>query len=270
MKRFLLTTTCVTLAAMAIAQEPPKPGSQQPSTQPPTSQQPRSNTDVNRTGQTGATANDAILATWLIVDNENEVALSRIALQKAQSAEVKQFAQQMVDDHGRMIQKLQQFSGSSMRGTTGGTAGGSNDPSKRTTDDPSKRTTDDPMKRTADAKDSKGEYPAGQPAEASGVRTMAGGLDHERLIRDLGRQCQESATKLLMEKQGADFDRCYMGMQLGAHMKAVDTLEVFRNHASPNLRPVVEEALPTVQMHLQHVKDIVKKTEVASSEGARK
>jgi predicted outer membrane protein len=257
MKRFLVTTTCATLATVALCQEPPAhpPGHPQ---QPTTTQQPRNNTQPGAQSgtQTQSAANDATLVTWLLVDNENEIALSRIALQKAQSAEVKQFAQQMIDDHGKMVQKLQQLGGANRVSTAGGDT---------TRPDPNRPA--DPTKRATDAK---GEYPAGQPMEASGVRSIAGGIDHERLIRDLGRKCQESSTKMLQEKQGAEFDKCYMGMQLGAHMKAVDMLEVFRNYASPSLRPAIEEALPTVQMHLQHAKDIAKKTEVASADATRK
>lgn len=40
--------------------------------------------------------------------NIAEVATARIALQKGQSAEVKKFAQQMVDDHSKGLQEVQQ------------------------------------------------------------------------------------------------------------------------------------------------------------------
>src|SRR5512134_794437 len=53
----------------------------------------------------GSAATDAILVTWLLTGNSNEIALARLAQQKAQSNEVKQFAQKMIDDHGQLAQK---------------------------------------------------------------------------------------------------------------------------------------------------------------------
>lgn len=88
-----------------------------------------------------------------------------------------------------------------------------------------------------------------------------GDLDHKRLLRDLGRKHRETATKELQSKQGAEFDRCYIGMQVGMHSKTVDCLQVFRNYASPSLRTSIDEALPTVQMHLEQAKELAKKNE---------
>src|SRR5690242_11340539 len=52
---------------------------------------------------------DAFLANWVLTANNNEVTLSQIAQQMAQSDEVKQFAQKMVTDHQQAATKLQQF-----------------------------------------------------------------------------------------------------------------------------------------------------------------
>ena len=52
---------------------------------------------------------DGILATWLLIENNNEIALSQIAQQRAQDPEVKQFAQSMVEAHRQMAQGLQPF-----------------------------------------------------------------------------------------------------------------------------------------------------------------
>ena len=186
---------------------------------------------------------DSVLTTWLLVDNENEIAIARIGVQRATNPDVKQFAQRMIDDHGTFVQKLNQVS-------TSGARVGQTD---RTGQEP---TRNDPSR-------------TGQPADASGIRAL-GSFDHERLVRELGQKCLESTTKMLQEKQGAEFDRCFMGMQIGMHTKAADTLEVFRNHASSTLKPTLDEGLKTVQTHLQHAKELVKRTEVASADGARK
>ena len=234
MNTALLTASIATLTAGLFLQDPQRPPT--PTSQPPATQD----------GRSSATAtNDAILVTWLLVDNENEVALSRIALQKAQNAEVKQFAQQMVDDHGRMVQKLNAMAGTGARTPVG---------ADTTRSDPTRPADSGRRDASLDSK----------PMDASGVRVV-GAIDHERLIRDLGRQCLESHSRILQEKQGAEFDRCYMGMQVGAHVKAVDTVEVFRNYASPALRPSLDEALPTLQQHLQHAKTLAKQVDDAKT-----
>lgn len=246
-KSFPSITSALLVSCVLLAQEPPQ--------RPPVGKQP---TPVAQDTQMKSEG-DSLLTTWLTVDNENEIAIARIGVQRATNPDVKQFAQRMIDDHGQFVQKLNQVSTTGARGgelrrdpttgeikrepSTGET--GKTDPSRT---DPSR---------------------TGQPADASGIRAL-GAFDQERLVRELGQKCLESATKMLSEKQGAEFDRCFMGMQLGMHMKAADTLEVFRNHASATLKPTLEEGLKTVQTHLQHAKDLVKRTEVASADGARK
>jgi predicted outer membrane protein len=248
---FLVVCSTMFLNAVAPTQEPPnrQPGNQPQNVPPRTSQ---------LQGQTAS--NDSYLITTLLVENENEVALARIALQRAQSPEVKQFAQKMIDDHGQFVQKLQ-----TANTATGARPGNvPNDP----TAGRDKPGTD--PKGTDPKADKPGADPLppgrreGIPADASTGRGTGLTLDHERLARDLGRKCLESSTALLNEKQGADFDRCFMGMQVGAHVKAVDMLEVYRTYASESLRPTLEEGLKTVQMHLQHAKDLAKQTDMVA------
>ena len=263
---FRMLTVSLFAGAVLLAQEPPtRTTPTTPPTTPPATQD---------RGTASQAQGDSILATWLLVDNENEIAIARIALQRATNPEVKKFAQTMIDDHGKMVQKLQPLAvGTSARvghaGTeprrTPETGSGASPTGNPPTGKPP--TTGTPAET---GRDPKGEYPVGTPRDASGVHAM-GELDHERLIRDLGRQCLASTTKALQEKQGAEFDRCFMAMQVGAHMKAVDHIEVFRTFASPALKPTLDEGLKTMQAHLQHAKDLAKRTDtsVASNTPAK-
>ena len=72
------------------------------------------------------------------------------------------------------------------------------------------------------------------PAGASQLPSMRE-LDHVALLKELGRECLSSSRRALEEKQGADFDRCYVVMAIGAHMKANDAMTVFQRHASDGL-----------------------------------
>jgi predicted outer membrane protein len=274
-KRYAIWLAPVMMSSIVCAQDPTRPVTPTNPTTPSTT--PSTTPTTVPSMRMASETNDSVLLTWLIVDNENEIALSRIALQRATNPEVKQFAQQMIDDHTKMVQKLQQASATAKVGQLDRTTGrdpsradnpvGRTDPARTdpartdpTRTDPSGRT--DPTRTDPTRNDPLG----ARPADASGVRTLGnlGGLDHERLIRDLGRQCLQSHTQILQEKQGAEFDKCFMGMQVGAHVKAVDTLTVFQNYASDALRPTLAEGLTTVQSHLQHAKDLAKRTETAS------
>ncbi len=62
-------------------------------------------------GQQGEQLNYAIAA-CLLDHNKAEVELSKMAVDHAKNDQVKQFAEQMVKDHTKMVEKLQQFVGS--------------------------------------------------------------------------------------------------------------------------------------------------------------
>ena len=174
---------------------------------------------------------DTILATWLIVANDNEVALAKLALQSAQSKDVKQFAQQMVDDHGAFQKQLQAFAGAAKP------ADGSTPPKS----DSGK----------ADAK----------PVEASGTTAGKAAFDHQALLRDVGKQCLASATRMLADQKGAAFDHAFMQLQVGNHVMMADLLEVFGNHATTALRPTLVSGLATVRGHLDHAKMLCAQSE---------
>jgi predicted outer membrane protein len=199
--------------------------------------------------QGSAQQGDAILATWLLVANNNEIALARLALQKAQSDEVKQFAQTMIDEHGQFALKLQPFADS---GTTVDRDAPAGDKDKK--DKKGERGTSD----HGDAGRDQGGH---EPKDASGARpaSMPGAFDHVGLIRDLGRKCLETETKMLGEKAGADFDRCYIQMQVGAHVKMADMVEVFRTRASDRLRPTLDAGQKTIQAHVARAKALCEK-----------
>jgi len=220
------------------------------------------------TSATGASSrmDDGILATWILIENNNEIELSQLAATRASDPEVKQFAQKMVDEHRAMGGKLQTFA--SVAGYTGSSAGRAPGGASNASGTDSGRSAGDGAKPTDGSK------PAGDPgkqadptdrASPGSTRATASGIDHVALLQELGSQCLQSARKELEAKSGAEFDRCYTGMALGAHMKVNDQLTVFQRHASPELRSVFAEGQKTVQAHLEHAKQLAKKLEGKSS-----
>lgn len=184
---------------------------------------------------------DEMLASWLMAGCNNEVAIARIAVRKAQNVDVKQFAQKMSEDHAKLAAKLLPFAGTDAKvGSTPRAA----------------------TKGSTDA--GKGER---EPAEASGGRAPVanGGFDHIALIRDLSKRCLESQVKVLEAKTGTDFDQSFMRAQVGLHTQAVIMVEVFSKYASGDLLPTLEAAGTTLRAHLEQAEALCEKCE----EGAK-
>jgi len=199
--------------------------------------------------RTTPNGSDGVLAGWLLVDSNNEVALAQVAEQKAQSNEVKQFARQMISDHGEMGQKLQRFAAQ---------AGFTITPSSTTPTTPPTSGNDD-LDRNAERGRRQGEIPEqGVRPRDMGIGT--GPIDAQ-LIQELGQQCQQSARQELEQKSGTDFDRAYMTMMVAEHMRAKDMLTVFQRHVSGELRSALEEGQRTVETHLRHAQELCKQLE---------
>jgi predicted outer membrane protein len=208
---------------------------------------------------------DGQLAACLIIGNQKEVAVSRQAEQHLQHEDVKKFAQQMVQDHEKFATQLQQFAEQggfqqAQLAIDGTARTGSSDAITRSRTEPPRSTTE--------------RNPNAPNPGASRAAARSEALDQQgtaqQLIsieREVAQQCVESATKMLNEKQGAEADRCYVGMQIGAHMGMVDKLEVFSRHASPELQAVLQQGLKTTQQHLDHAKKLAKQLEGQAKTG---
>lgn len=234
---FHIPLVFVAVASIAAVQDPAQPNPQ--TTKPPAKpeNQDPATSDV-------AERSDRVLAAWLIVDNNNEVELAKIALERSKNDEVKRFAQMMVDDHTAFAQKLREFA----PGIGGLDSMGDKTQADKTP--PAGSTEPQPTTPREDG--------TRRPARDNDMRPVhTAGLDHIELIRDLGRKCLESAKLELNPKQDAEFDLCFVGMQLMAHQQMADKLEVFQRYASPNMRETLDSGLQTVRTHKDHVKKLM-------------
>jgi predicted outer membrane protein len=84
------------------------------------------------------------------------------------------------------------------------------------------------------------------------------GFDIVSLKHELGEKCLASTKDMLKEKEGAEFDKCYMGQQLMAHMQMLDTLKVFKRHADGQFADLIQNGIGTTEDHLRHAKKLVK------------
>jgi len=211
---------------------------------------------------------DRYLASCLLFKNQAEVQLSEIAQQKSENAEVKQFAQQMIQDHRKLIEQLQPLA-AMQRDTIRGTSG--------------TRETSDATTRTSDAPALPGSPDASPTTSPSGIaatpstdttkevrtgaavadRLAAGGGLHQlgQIEKQIGDRCLQMAKEELQQKSGAEFDKCFVASAIGAHMHALAELEVIGKQTQGKLAQVAQAAQPTVQQHLEHAKQLMAQLE---------
>jgi predicted outer membrane protein len=251
-----VTTTGLLFAAGAMAQNQPparQPLQRDPAAAP---QQARPQTRTQASPQT-----DGQLAACLIVDNHNEIALAQLAQQRAQDAEVKAFAQRLMQDHEKFVARLQQFAAAGGYDIPRPSAAGAREVQRARPD------LDDPN-RPRPAAPGNPQTPRGeaaapaQPAAPAGRPIAAGpGLDIVRLKQELGEKSLASTRQALEEKPESEFDKCFLIQQGMAHMMMQDTLEVFANHASGELRAALEDAQKTTKSHLETAKKLAERLE---------
>ena len=253
----LAASTIALMASAAVAQN-------QNQNQNPNAAQPAATAPQNaeQAKATNASSADAQIAAALVLANRNEVILSQLAQQQAQDPEVKQFAERMIQDHQKMIQTLQAFAGSALS---------ANAQSQATQPAGAARTTDQPAADRAsqpNAQPNAQLQAAALPATRQGERTAVeqattvraqGGLDFVSIQQEMADQCLQSARRELEQKQGAEFDKCYVGMALGAHMHAADAIRVFERHAGSELQKALADGLKTTEEHLAHAKQLMKR-----------
>jgi predicted outer membrane protein len=219
---------------------------------------------------------DHFLAKVIRQANRDEIATAQLAGQRASNPDVKKFAMQMVDDHTRFMNRLQQFEGQhkTMPGAKarGFNQGASNFQSAPATTQ-SSATSD-----TANDHNATGLFQPNPPrssnqpaAPAPGFAGQVAGQDmHARhnaahqfigIMDQVAEKTERSIQRELSQKEGAQFDRCFLSWQVMDHMWLVEALTVFEQNASPGLQPILQEGLQTAQQHLTHAKALLSQLE---------
>ena len=76
------------------------------------------------------------------------------------------------------------------------------------------------------------------------------------LKRQLGEKYIES-MKAEMEK-AENVDQVYLGFEVAANLKLLDTMQVAKQHASPELKLVLQDGIDTTQSQLQEARRLMK------------
>lgn len=236
--------------AVAMAQQAP---TQQ--TRPATPQQSANQTPGVGAADSGRSSHiDQQLRELIAISNEHEVQLAQFAQQKASSDEVKRFAKKMADEHTRFVQQLRGNQASDQQGAQ-------QSPQARTANqNQAGAPNQQPANRAdqADAQRDANNRPSARDNQnfQSNQQAHSGQLDAVQLHRELAQSCLQETKRMLGEKSQAEFDKCYIGSQVGAHLGMLAALQVFERHASGGLAQQIEQAIATTREHLQHAEKL--------------
>jgi hypothetical protein len=86
-------------------------------------------------------------------------------------------------------------------------------------------------------------------------------LDWVAIHQQVADECLSRAEAELQKKEGADFDHCYIGGQIMAHMKVLAELKVVQNYVSVEMKKDLSESMRMTENHLELAKEDCRKCE---------
>jgi predicted outer membrane protein len=205
---------------------------------------------------------EKFLAGCLLAKNKCEVEFAQLAQQQSQNPQVKEFAKMLEQDHQKIVQQLEQLAGGQAGQTTtraesqfqSTSASGQNDAQRQPSD-------------TARLPGSPGATQTTRTetqTEAYGSQEMSGPFAQlAKIEKQIGERQKQAMLDELQQKSGVEFDKCYIGSQVGSHMQSLAALEVISQQQG-KLAQAAQQALPTVQQHLDHAKQLAKQLESGS------
>ena len=223
-----------------------------------------------RQTQTGALNQEVeqYVAACLLAKNKAEIEIAQFAQQQAQTPQVKEFAQQMVQEHRQLVQQLQPLAG--MYG------GASRDAAAQ-----SPGVSSEFESQRSDTTQLPGSPGASQAEPRTATNTAiapqrggsAQGNEALQQLMQIEKQITERHTKAvrqeLQEKQGAEFDKCFLGTQVASHIHMAAALETIAQQGQGRLAQLAQQAQPTVQQHLEHAKQLMEQLERSPQTGGR-
>jgi len=218
------------------------------------------------------------IATCLALGNQEEVALAQFAQQRATNPQVKQFAQMMIQEHQQAIQQMQQavpqlasVQLTSSAASQSGSRSGAGSPERLG----SSGTSGSNATAGADRSTASGGETASTGTSSTGSTTSANqrgassGGGHEQMVefaRTVKQNCLKLSEQSLGQKQGAEFDKAYIGQQIVAHTNMLAELQAAQQFASGSqLQPLIQQGTQMTEHHLAQARTIMEQLEQASA-----
>jgi predicted outer membrane protein len=194
---------------------------------------------------------DTHLVLWLSTDNQAQITLSQLAAEKAKNEKVKQFAQKMVTEHEQCHQKLHEIVQAERQGQDRVREGRLGEGRRRQgLSGQAQNARPDRLRQQRSGQDRTERREVRQTGSAA-VANQLTTIRNEVCERNL-----QAALDELQNKEGADFDKCYMYLQTAAHLSMVNSINVFQQHTSGELQSALQEAGSKMEKHLKESKEL--------------
>ncbi len=178
--------------------------------------------------------------------NEAEISLAQLAQTRAQTPQVKQFAEEMIRDHTGFVRQLQGF-----------VQAGNWQPQP---EKPGVRIEVNPQGTSVLT-------PAGAPLPGRAtvqVQTTPTLADPMFFVASqIQKRTGELIRNELNQQQGIRFDQAYIGQQIGAHLQMLAALQVARNYVSPAVQQVFDAGIRSTTDHLNLAHNAMQQLESA-------
>jgi predicted outer membrane protein len=224
---------------------------------------------------------DQSVAAMLALGNHCEIQLGQLASQKSQNPQVKEFAQQMVQDHTKFLSQLQPFlpAGFADDLKSEGAATGARSPrtgagavraegaaETRPEGAAAARTADNPAadNQVAQNDPQRPRANQGRTEARQGEAGQQGDQARNPMLqiqKDAAQRALAMTKEILNEKQGSEFDKCYIGEQVMAHVHMLAKLEASQNHVSPEFQQIIRQGQQTTEQHLKHARTLAQQLE---------
>jgi len=204
---------------------------------------------------------DQKLATCIAIANQEEIAVARLAQDKAKDDDVKDFAKMLVSEHQAYLKKLQRYAPDAARDdflndSSRGSRGDSSQTRSQGNDGNQSRAQSTDSQTRAQGADNKSSNI--QQVSATGDQSGQH-LDFMHLQREIAEQCVQSTKQKLNKEEGSKFDKCFVGLQIANHETLKSKLTVFERHASGELKQLISDGISTTDQHLKRAEELMKK-----------
>ncbi len=209
--------------------------------------------NANQGHGTMHSSNDSIAA-CLAIDNQEEIQLAQLAKDKAKNSQVKEFATMLVEEHKTCLAAINKAAPASSQL---GMLKDANTTSTRSTNENAQQNRNQTGTNTSTSN---------QPSGGTNGST----LDVVQLHREMAEQCLMDSKEMLSEKKDAEFDKCFVGMQLAKHAGMKTKLTVLQKHATGELKNVIADGLEKTKKHLKVAENLMNQLDENENSGSAK
>jgi len=177
--------------------------------------------------------------------------MARFAIDRTENEDVKEFAKLLIDDHEADLKKLARWAPEAARD------GFLNEDRAAVEGNQPRPAARQPQPQPAPGVVPAQPRPGFQQPQPGYAQAGPRPIDAIGLFREVAMECVSTGKQLLSEKEGQDFDKCFVASQYMMHQGIQDRLTVFQRYSSSELAQLFSDASMTVDEHTDHAKQLL-------------